>query len=112
MPIPIVAQRSMSQSSGPDQRSLAALEEAAARDPNDPELQLQLGKHYLATRMGEQAEQAFRRAGRLVRGSPQPRLGIAASLLVRGLREQARTELRKLLEQFPGSADAWFNLGN
>ncbi len=102
----------MSQHSGSDQRALAALEEAAARNPDDPELQLQLGKHYLANRQSEQAEQAFRRAGRLVRGSPQPRLGIAASLLARGMRDQARTELRKTLEQFPGSADAWFNLGN
>ncbi len=102
----------MSQHSGSDQRALAALEEAAARNPDDPELQLQLGRHYLANRQSEQAEQAFRRAGRLARGSPQPRLGVAASLLARGMRDPARSELRKTLEQFPGSADAWFNLGN
>jgi Flp pilus assembly protein TadD len=102
----------MSQHSGSDQRALAALEEAAARNPDDAELQLQLGKHYLANRESERAEQAFRRAGRLVRSSPQPRLGVAASLLARGMRDQARSELRKTLEQFPGSADAWFNLGN
>ena len=34
--------------------SLAALEEAAVRHPNDPALQLELGKHYLAN--GEAVE--------------------------------------------------------
>src|SRR5262249_18143090 len=92
--------------------ALAALEEAAARDPRNAGLQLELGKHYLANGQGELAEGAFRRAGRLARSSPQPRLGVAASLLVRGRRDDAEAELRKLLEQFPGNADGWFNLGN
>jgi Flp pilus assembly protein TadD len=92
--------------------ALTALQDAARREPGNGAVQMELGKHYLSTGLGLEAEQAFRRAGRLLRGFPQPRLGVAASLLLQGKREDARNELRKSLQEFPNNADAWFNLGN
>jgi Flp pilus assembly protein TadD len=99
-------------SSGSDGRRLEALEAAAASQPRDAATLMQLGVAYLEARRPEEAETAFRAAARLVRDSPGPGLGIAASLAARGRSADAVAQLRKLLQAFPSSADAWFNLGN
>ncbi|MSP98560.1 MAG: tetratricopeptide repeat protein, partial [Betaproteobacteria bacterium] len=89
-----------------------SLEEAAARSPKDAAIQMELGKAYLSGGDATRSEAAFRRAGRLMRNSPQPGLGVAATLLARGRPREAITQLRNVLHSFPSSADAWLNLGN
>jgi Flp pilus assembly protein TadD len=96
----------------PQAAALERLATIAAAKPSDGALQLELGIAYLAAGRGADAEQAFRRAARLLRDSAQPRLGVAASLNAQGKRREAIGELRKLLHAIPSNADAWFNLGN
>jgi Flp pilus assembly protein TadD len=98
--------------SGNPPGALASLEAAAASRPRDTAVLMELAMAYLGTGRSEQAEKAFRAAARLLRDSPKPGLGIAASLAARGRYADAVSQLRKLVHTFPTSADAWFNLGN
>lgn len=74
--------------------------------------QLRLAESQLAAGRFKEAVETLRAATRLDRDSPRPRLMLAYALSRAGHRDEAIPVLRRLIERFPSSAEAWFNLGN
>jgi len=92
--------------------SIQQLKQQLARTPQDPELHYELGRHYLALKQADEAEQAFLQALRWAPDHPQilMQLGNAASL--RGNEAAAAQYFRQSLAQDVQQADVHFNLAN
>ena len=74
--------------------------------------QLRIAEAALAAGRFPEAAEALQKTVRLDPDSLRPRLMLAYALWQSEQREQAILVLRRLIERFPGNADAWFNLGN
>lgn len=92
--------------------SIQQLKQQLARTPQDPELYYELGRHYLALKQADEAEQAFLQALRWAPDHPQilMQLGNVASL--RGNEAAAAQYFRQSLAQDVQQADVHFNLAN
>jgi len=92
--------------------SIQQLKQQLARTPQDPELHYELGRHYLALKQADEAEQAFLQALRWAPDHPQilMQLGNVASL--RGNEAAAAQYFRQSLAQDVQQADVHFNLAN
>ena len=92
--------------------SIQQLKQQLARTPQDPELHYELGRHYLALKQADEAEQAFLQALRWAPDHPQilMQLGNVASL--RGNEAAAAQYFRQSLAQDAQQADVHFNLAN
>jgi len=92
--------------------SIQQLKQQLARTPQDPELHYELGRHYLALKQADEAEQAFLQALRWAPDHPQilMQLGNVASLRVD--ESGAVQYFRLSLAQDPNQADVHFNLAN
>jgi len=92
--------------------SIQQLKQQLTRTPQDPELHYELGRHYLALKQAEDAEQAFLQALQWAPDHPQilMQLGNVASL--RGDESVAAHYFRQSLAQDTQQADVHFNLAN
>ncbi|TAK83204.1 MAG: tetratricopeptide repeat protein [Betaproteobacteria bacterium] len=73
---------------------------------------LRLAESQLAAGRFNEAVETLRAAVRAERHAPRPRLMLAYALWRADARDEAIRVLRRLIEEFPSNADAWFNLGN
>ena len=92
--------------------SIQQLKQQLAHTPQAPELHYELGRHYLALKQADEAEQAFLQALRWAPDHPQilMQLGNVASL--RGNEAAAAQYFRQSLAQDVQQADVHFNLAN
>ena len=96
-----------------DARGAAMLIEMAVQEqPSNPGFHGNLAQAYLALERVDNALAAFRRAAALDPRNPQFAVGAAVCVAMQGGGAEAERELRKVVQDFPGYALAWYNLGN
>ncbi len=91
--------------------AIAALQEAARHEPNNPQVHRTLAEAYIATRLEEEALHAARTAVRLAGDDPEMILWFAAKALQVGARQDASSALSDALKFAPDQADFLLNLG-
>lgn len=92
--------------------AVAALEQAASRNRNNPAMLGNLAQAYAAAARYDDAHQTFRRAQRLAPAHWPYALGAATTMAQQGKPGEAETLLRRLTERHPQEPSLWYNLGN
>lgn len=92
--------------------AVTLIERAIEAQPANPGFHANLAQAWLATQHVADALAAFRNAARLDPRNPQYAVGAASCLAMLGQSVEAEERLRKLIQDHPGYALAWLNLGN
>ena len=92
--------------------AVTLIEKAIQAQPANPGFHANLAQAWLATRHVTDALAAFRNAARLDPHNPQYVVGVASCMARLGQAAEAEERLRRLTQDYPGYALAWFNLGN
>ncbi|WP_029148985.1 tetratricopeptide repeat protein [Methylophilus sp. 5] len=92
--------------------AIEQLKQQLARAPQDPGLHYELGRHYLALKQAEAAEQALVQALKWAPDHPQILMQLGNTASVRGDESAAAAYFKQSLKQDTQQADVHFNLAN
>jgi tetratricopeptide (TPR) repeat protein len=92
-------------------QKLAALNQMSAKDPKNPEYQIQIANLYYDLGQYEKAADYYQRGLRLRPGDPNAETDLAVCMHYLGQDDKALKTLDKVLKYSPGFAEAMFNKG-